>query len=64
MSSAVIERKLLFTEGKGSGWGLFSIFSRSNTATPEGKKSVRANLGEESSFYYDAELKRWVNKKV
>lgn len=53
---------LYVAEGKG-GWGLFSIFSRSNTATPE-KKSVRANLGEESSFYYDAELKRWVNKKV
>jgi len=25
---------------------------------------VKANLGEESSFYYDKELKRWVNKKV
>lgn len=25
---------------------------------------VKASLGEESSFYYDQELKRWVNKKV
>ncbi|KAF9652872.1 hypothetical protein BDM02DRAFT_3108502 [Thelephora ganbajun] len=25
---------------------------------------VRANLGEETSFYYDKELKRWVNKKA
>ncbi|ANB12296.1 Sec16p [Sugiyamaella lignohabitans] len=27
-------------------------------------KAVRAKLGEESSFYYDQELKRWVNKKA
>jgi hypothetical protein len=26
-------------------------------------KPIKAKLGEESSFYYDAELKRWVNKK-
>ena len=25
---------------------------------------VKATLGEESSFVYDKELKRWVNKKV
>ena len=25
---------------------------------------VKANLGEESTFYYDKELKRWVNKTV
>lgn len=25
---------------------------------------IKANLGEETSFYYDKELKRWVNKKV
>lgn len=50
-------------EPKG-GWGLFSMFSRSNTSTPTDKKSVRANLGEENSFYYDKELKRWVNKKA
>jgi COPII coat assembly protein SEC16 len=27
------------------------------------KKAIKAKLGEESSFYYDKELKRWVNKK-
>ena len=27
-------------------------------------KAVRAHLGEETSFYYDKELKRWVNKKA
>ncbi|KAI9808559.1 MAG: hypothetical protein M1825_003708 [Sarcosagium campestre] len=26
-------------------------------------KPIRAKLGEESSFYYDPELKKWVNKK-
>ena len=32
--------------------------------TKEGeKKAIKAKLGEESSFYYDKELKRWVNKK-
>lgn len=25
---------------------------------------IKANLGEESAFYYDKELKRWVNKKA
>ncbi|KAF8522284.1 Sec23-binding domain of Sec16-domain-containing protein [Hysterangium stoloniferum] len=25
---------------------------------------IKANLGEETSFYYDKELKRWVNKKA
>ncbi|KIM29016.1 hypothetical protein M408DRAFT_16038 [Serendipita vermifera MAFF 305830] len=27
-------------------------------------KPVKASLGEESAFYYDAELKKWVNKKA
>ncbi|ORY95527.1 Sec23-binding domain of Sec16-domain-containing protein [Syncephalastrum racemosum] len=46
------------------GWGLFSIFSRSSTPSnqKEEKKAVKANLGEESSFYYDKEAGRWVNK--
>ncbi|KAI4241436.1 MAG: hypothetical protein L6R42_011283, partial [Xanthoria sp. 1 TBL-2021] len=26
-------------------------------------KAIKAKLGEESSFYYDKELKKWVNKK-
>jgi len=29
----------------------------------EGQKVYRAKLGEESSFFYDKELKKWVNKK-
>lgn len=25
---------------------------------------IKASLGEESAFYFDKDLKRWVNKKV
>ncbi|KAI5289740.1 vesicle coat component [Ascosphaera aggregata] len=40
-----------------SGW-----FGKKNN-DEHGTTVVRAKLGEESSFYYDKELKRWVNKK-
>ncbi len=31
----------------------------------DGPKAVKAHLGDSSSsFYYDKELKKWVNKKV
>ncbi|KAL5533326.1 hypothetical protein ACEPAF_5102 [Sanghuangporus sanghuang] len=36
-------------------------FSRPSSAKPA---PVKANLGEETSFYYNKELKRWVNKKA
>ncbi|KAL5490502.1 hypothetical protein ACEPAI_5335 [Sanghuangporus weigelae] len=36
-------------------------FSRPSSAKPA---PVKANLGEETSFYYDKDLKRWVNKKA
>ena len=29
-----------------------------------GPGPIKAKLGEESSFYYDKDLKKWVNKKV
>ncbi|KAI6099871.1 Sec23-binding domain of Sec16-domain-containing protein [Pisolithus croceorrhizus] len=48
------------TQAAASGSSWFSRFwKRSETPGP-----VKANLGEETSFYYDKELKRWVNKKV
>lgn len=50
------------------GWGLSSWFgSGKKSTTPEASqpnKPIRAKLGEASSFYYDPELKRWVNKKA
>jgi hypothetical protein len=36
-------------------------FWKRSEATPA---PIKANLGEQSSFYYDKDLKRWVNKKV
>ncbi|RUS28922.1 Sec23-binding domain of Sec16-domain-containing protein [Jimgerdemannia flammicorona] len=46
------------------GWGIFNLWSRSSTSTPTETKAKKANLGEESSFYYDEKEKRWVNKKA
>lgn len=45
------------SSGKGSGGG------STNPDSGGGQKVIRAKLGEESSFYYDKELKKWVNKK-
>ncbi|KAJ7046799.1 Sec23-binding domain of Sec16-domain-containing protein [Mycena alexandri] len=39
----------------------FGRFWRRSETTPG---PVKASLGEETSFYYDKELKRWVNKKA
>ncbi|KAF8844945.1 hypothetical protein BDN67DRAFT_1007736 [Paxillus ammoniavirescens] len=41
-----------------SSW-LSRLWKRSDTPGP-----VKASLGEETSFYFDKELKRWVNKKA
>ncbi|KAJ3987357.1 Sec23-binding domain of Sec16-domain-containing protein [Lentinula detonsa] len=42
-----------------SGSWISRLWKRESTPGP-----VKASLGEESSFYYDKELKKWVNKKV
>ncbi|KAI4125773.1 MAG: hypothetical protein LQ338_004090 [Usnochroma carphineum] len=34
-----------------------------NLSSQEQPKAIKAKLGEESSFYYDKDLKKWVNKK-
>ncbi|TKA74877.1 hypothetical protein B0A55_05034 [Friedmanniomyces simplex] len=46
---------------KASGSWLGGWFKKDPTA--ELNKPIRAKLGEESSFYYDEQLKKWVNKK-
>ncbi|EAQ86030.1 hypothetical protein CHGG_07283 [Chaetomium globosum CBS 148.51] len=55
------------------GWGFTSWFggggAKKDAATPDSKganpnKPIRAKLGEANSFYYDPELKRWVNKNA
>ncbi|TCD71886.1 hypothetical protein EIP91_000018 [Steccherinum ochraceum] len=45
------------SKAQSSGW-LSRLWRRSDTPQP-----VKANLGEQTSFYYDKELKRWVNKE-
>ncbi|POS86175.1 hypothetical protein EPUL_002609 [Erysiphe pulchra] len=49
------------------GWGIASWFGGGTKKTQEETsltKPIRAKLGEASSFVYDPELKRWVNKKA
>ncbi|KAI7889323.1 Sec23-binding domain of Sec16-domain-containing protein [Mucor mucedo] len=53
------------TAAPSGGWGIFSLFGggrKEKEQTSEEKKAVKANLGEQSSFYYDEKEKRWVNK--
>ncbi len=50
------------SEKKGWFGGWFS--SKKDPNLNPGSGPIRAKLGEESSFYYDAELKKWVNKKA
>ncbi|KAI0169634.1 Sec23-binding domain of Sec16-domain-containing protein [Hypoxylon sp. FL1284] len=53
-------------EAKASkGWGFGSWFGGGSKKEPadSANKPIKAKLGEASSFVYDPELKRWVNKK-
>lgn len=43
-----------------SGW-LSRLWKRNDTSSPG---AVKANLGDQSSFYFDKELGKWVNKNV
>jgi hypothetical protein len=49
------------------GWGFGGWFGKKSEPGTPGEpapaKAIRAKLGEESSFVYDPDLKRWVNKK-
>ncbi|KAJ7709887.1 Sec23-binding domain of Sec16-domain-containing protein [Mycena rosella] len=49
------------TPSAASSGSWFGRFWKRSESTPG---PVKASLGEETSFYYDKELKRWVNKKV
>jgi len=50
----------------GNSWLGRLLGSRSNAQSQSDKesKASKAHLGEETSFYYDKDLKRWVNKKA
>ncbi|KAI0596693.1 Sec23-binding domain of Sec16-domain-containing protein [Biscogniauxia sp. FL1348] len=45
------------------GWGFGSWFGGSKKEAELPNKPIKAKLGEASSFVYDPDLKRWVNKK-
>ncbi|KAI1337510.1 Sec23-binding domain of Sec16-domain-containing protein [Xylariaceae sp. FL0016] len=48
------------------GWGISSWFGGGGAkkeAAEQPNKAIKAKLGEASSFVYDPDLKRWVNKK-
>lgn len=49
------------SEKRNSGW-LGGWFKKDGDAAQQGP--IRAKLGEENSFYYDENLKKWVNKKA
>ncbi|KXJ93277.1 Sec23-binding domain of Sec16-domain-containing protein [Microdochium bolleyi] len=54
--------------GKKGGWGFGGWFGGAKKdlggGGAEAPKAIKAKLGEQSSFVYDPELKRWVNKKA
>ena len=46
------------TKNSGSWFGRFGLWGKRETTSGP----IKASLGEEKTFYYDKELKRWVNK--
>ncbi|KAI5803994.1 Sec23-binding domain of Sec16-domain-containing protein [Peziza echinospora] len=55
------EKKKSGAAAGGGGW-LRGWFGKKDPNAPSGP--IKAKLGEESSFVYDPELKRWINKKA
>ncbi|KAK9477000.1 Sec23-binding domain of Sec16-domain-containing protein [Lipomyces japonicus] len=53
-------------EGKPQSKGWFGWLRKGNDqeGQQQQQKAIRAKLGEENSFYYDPEQKRWINKKA
>ncbi|KAG8924904.1 hypothetical protein FRC01_010910, partial [Tulasnella sp. 417] len=52
------------TEAKATGGGSWLPWKWGKKEEPSTPGPVKAKLGDESTFYYDKELKRWVNKKA
>lgn len=53
----------LKSSASGGSW-LGRFWGKKDPSSLEDTKAKKAHLGEETSFYYDKETKRWVNKKV
>lgn len=47
-----------------SWFGIGRFWGRGGSDSASQPKAKKAHLGEETSFYYDSNLKKWVNKKV
>jgi COPII coat assembly protein SEC16 len=66
-SNEYIAKRAAAQQAAKKGWGFTGWFgggAKKETIDPQAvNKPVKANLGEASSFVYDPELKRWVNKK-
>lgn len=61
-SDNVYAAKRVQQDGEKKGW--FGGWFGGKKEQSIGPGPIKAKLGEESSFYYDKELKKWVNKKV
>jgi len=57
------EKKMQAAASGGSGW-FKGWFGGKKDPNAQIGGPIKAKLGEESSFYYDPDLKRWINKKV
>lgn len=57
------EDKKQAAAANGGGW-FKGWFGGKKEPNAQGGGPIKAKLGEESSFYYDPDLKRWINKKV
>lgn len=66
LTQCLAKRAAAQQSGK-KGWGFGGWFGKKPDTPPAGEQSpnkpVRAKLGEASSFVYDPDLKRWINKK-
>ena len=66
LTNALIAKKGPELKSKKSGWfaGWLGGGKKDDLSTQNASAGpIKAKLGEESSFYYDKELKKWVNKK-
>ncbi|PHH83417.1 hypothetical protein CDD82_1351 [Ophiocordyceps australis] len=62
------EKRAAAQQANKKGWGFTGWFkgakkNEANIGEATANKPIRAKLGDESSFVYDPDLKRWVNKK-
>lgn len=64
-ANKVIEKRAAEAKAAKKGWGFGGWFGggAKKESLDQANKPIKAKLGEASSFVYDPDLKRWVNKK-